>query len=355
MNIKITHTATDNTIPSLKNLSFGTTFTDKMFTMSYEKDKGWHDACISDYKEFKLSPASLVFHYGQEIFEGQKAYKRKDGKISMFRPEMNVKRFNKSAIRMNMPTINEKDFLEILDTYIWEERAWIPQEKNHSLYVRPTMITTDAVLGVRPGSKYLFFIICSPVGPYFPQGFNPIRIKAEDKYVRAVKGGVGEAKTGGNYAASLKAMMEAKDEGFSQVLWLDASERRYIEEVGTMNIFFVRDKALITPKLTGSILHGITRDSILKIAAYLGYKVSEEILDIETVCKEINAGLITEAFGAGTACTISPVGELNYKGKAYTIANFKNGKITCELYDYLFGIQYGEIADNFNWNRIIQK
>jgi len=355
MNIKISYASKLDIIPNLENLSFGTTFTDKMFTMTYEKDKGWHDALISDYKDFNLSPASLVFHYGQEIFEGQKAYKRKDGKISMFRPEMNVKRFNKSAERMNMPTIDENDFLKILDTYIWEERLWVPQQKNHSLYVRPTMITTDAVLGVRPGSKYLFFIICSPVGPYFPAGFNPIKIKVEDKYVRAVRGGVGEAKTGGNYAASLKAMLSAKNEGFSQILWLDAIERKFVEEVGTMNIFFVRNKTLITPKLTGSILHGITRDSVLKIAEYLGYKTAQETIDIEKLCDEIDSGIVNEAFGAGTACTISPIGELNYKGKAYTIGDFKNGKITCELYDYLFGIQYGEIPDNFNWNRIIQK
>lgn len=355
MEINISYKKNSASLSNLKDLSFGTSFTDKMFTMKYSKDKGWYDATISNFHDLVLSPASLVFHYGQEIFEGQKAYKWENGKISMFRPERNIRRFNKSAERMNMATVKDEDLLKILDTYIWEERDWVPNKKNHSLYVRVSMIATDAVLGVRPGSEYLLFIICSPVGPYFPQGFNPIRIRVEDKYVRAVPGGVGEAKTGGNYAASLKAMFDAKGQGFSQILWLDGVHRRYVEEVGTMNIFFVRDGVLVTPKLCGSILDGITRDSVLQIAEHLGYKTSEEKLDINHVCKDIKAGVISEAFGAGTAATISPVGELNFKGEAYTIGDFKNGKITCELYDELFGIQYGYKKDVFNWNRIIEK
>ena len=351
MDIKITYSKNANS--GLKSKScearFGTTFTDKMFVMHYNKDKGWHDAEIKNHEPFIMPPSSLVLHYGQEIFEGQKAYKWEDGRIVMFRPEMNIKRFNLSADRLCMPAVDEKVFMEALDKLIWEEREWIPQTYGHSLYVRAAMIATDPVLGVRSGSEYVFFIIDSPAGCYFPEGFNPVKIWVSDKYVRAVKGGLGEAKTGGNYAASLKAMSEARSKGFSQVLWLDGREMKYVEEVGTMNIFFVEDGKVITPELNGSILHGVTRDSVITAAKDAGYTVEEKRISIEDICKGIESGKVTECFGSGTACVITPVGELGYKGKEYVMSNFKTGPVTQKIYDIITGIQFGKIKDNFGW------
>jgi branched-chain amino acid aminotransferase len=333
---------------------FGTSFTDKMFMMSYDKENGWHDAMVKDNEPFVLSPATLVFHYGQEIFEGMKAYKWDDGKICMFRPDMNIKRFNRSADRLCMPAVDEKVFMEGLENLIWEDRDWVPKEHGHSLYIRPTMIAVDPVLGIRPGTKYTFFIIDSPTGPYFPEGVNPVKIWVSDSYVRAVKGGIGEAKTGGNYATSLKAMNDARAKGYSQVLWLDGREMKYVEEVGSMNIFFVEDGKLITPALNGSILHGITRESILTIGKDLGYTVEEKRISIEDICKGITTGKVSECFGCGTACVISPVGELSYKDKQYVVNDFQIGPVAKKLYDTLTGIQYGKIKDKFGWVREIK-
>lgn len=253
-----------------------------------------------------------------------------------------------------MPAVDEKVFMEGLENLIWEDRDWVPKEHGHSLYIRPTMIAVDPVLGIRPGTKYTFFIIDSPTGPYFPEGVNPVKIWVSDSYVRAVKGGIGEAKTGGNYATSLKAMNDARAKGYSQVLWLDGREMKYVEEVGSMNIFFVEDGKLITPALNGSILHGITRESILTIGKDLGYTVEEKRISIEDICKGITTGKVSECFGCGTACVISPVGELSYKDKQYVVNDFQIGPVAKKLYDTLTGIQYGKIKDKFGWVREIK-
>ncbi|MCX6113577.1 MAG: branched-chain amino acid aminotransferase [Proteobacteria bacterium] len=353
MNIKINYTK--GTTPVIgKDLRFGTTFTDKMFEMDYEKDKGWFNPVVKKFEPFSLSPATLVLHYAQEIFEGQKAYKWKDGRVVMFRPENNIKRFNISATKMCMPNVDEKLFMEALETLVWADRDWIPQEEGQSLYIRAAMIATDPVLGVRSGSQYKFFIINSPIGCYFLEGFNPIKIWASDTYVRTVPGGVGEAKTGANYASSLRGAMEARERGCTQALWLDGQEKKYIEEISTMNVFFVENGKLITPKLTGGILHGITRDSVIVAARDLGYSVEERKVSITEFCEGVTSGKITEFFGCGTACVISPVGEIIYKDKSYVINNFKTGKITQHIYDTITGIQYGKIKDKFGWIKVIE-
>ena len=337
-----------------KDPRFGTTFTDKMFVMNYEKAKGWMNPQIKKHEDFVISPAALVLHYAQEIFEGQKAYKWEDGSIAMFRPEDNIKRFNISAERLCMPAVDEKLFMNALELLIWNDREWVPQEHGHSLYVRAAMIATDAVLGIRPGDKYTFFIINSPCGCYFQEGFNPIKLWVSENYVRTVEGGLGEAKTGANYAATLRAMVDARKEGCAQVLWLDGKEKKYVDEVSAMNVFFVKDAKLVTPSLDGGILRGITRDSIMTVAKDLGYELEERPIPIEEVCDGINSGSITECFGTGTACIVSPVGQLRYKDKDYVIGNFKTGDITKRLYDTLTGIQYGKIKDKFGWIKIIE-
>jgi branched-chain amino acid aminotransferase len=333
---------------------FGMSFTDKMFLMQYEKDKGWFFPTIKNHENFSMSPASLVLHYAQEIFEGQKAYKWKDGRVVLFRPEMNIKRFNRSAVTMCMPEVDEKIFMEALETLTWEDRDWVPSEEGHSLYIRAAMIATDPVLGVRAGSQYKFFIINSPVGCYFPEGFNPIKIWVSDTMVRTIAGGIGEAKTGGNYAASLKGMIEAREKGCTQALWLDGQERKYVEEISTMNICFVKKGKIVTPELTGGILRGITRDSVIVAAKDLGYTVEERKITIDEVCDGITSGEITECFGCGTACVISPIGELKYKGKSYVINHSKTGEVTKHIYDTITGIQYGRIKDKFGWIKVVE-
>ncbi|MBN1114894.1 MAG: branched-chain amino acid aminotransferase [Oligoflexia bacterium] len=351
MQINRTYTSRGTSIDVASIGAFGSQFADKMFVMKYNEGLGWHDAAIRDFEPFVLSPASLVFHYAQEIFEGQKAYKWEDGRIVLFRPEMNVDRFNKSAERMCMPVIDEEFFMRILMETTWENRDWIPQKDGYSLYIRPTMIATEPVLGVRPSSEYIFFIINSPIGHYFSEGYKPVNILVSDGYVRAVQGGVGEAKTGGNYAASLRIMKDARKKGFTQVLWLDGRENRYIEEVGTMNMCFIREGKLVTPALTGSILHGVTRDSVMVLARHMGIDVEETRLDIDEVCRDIDSGKITECFGCGTACVISPISGLCFREKIHTVDGGKIGKITQSVYDYLTGIQYGKIKDDFGWIR----
>jgi len=353
MKIKINYTKGVTPVMG-KDMRFGTSFTDKMFEMDYDKDSGWTNPVVKNFEPFSFSPAALVFHYAQEIFEGQKAYKWKDGSVVMFRPENNIKRFNISASKMCMPAIDEKLFMEALETLLWADKEWIPQGEGQSLYVRAAMIAVDPVLGVRAGSQYKFFIINSPAGCYFPEGFNPIKIWASDTFVRTVPGGVGEAKTGANYAASLRGTMEAREKGCSQTLWLDGQEKKYIEEISTMNVFFVENGKLITPKLTGGILHGITRDSVIVVARDLGYSVEERQVSITDFCEGIKSGKITEFFGCGTACVISPVGEIIYKDKSYVINNSKTGKITQHIYDTITGIQYGKIKDKFGWIKVIE-
>ncbi len=331
------------------DLVFGETYTDHMFVMKYDDGKGWYGPSIKKFEDFCLSPAALVFHYAQEVFEGMKAYINNDGEVVLFRPEQNIQRLNRSCTRMCIPTLAEADILQAIKEAVKIDKRWIPAKKGCSLYIRPTVIATEPKLGVRASKSYLFFIILSPVGPYFKEGFNPIGLYVSDKYIRAAEGGVGEAKTGGNYAASLLAGQIAKQKGYSQVLWLDAKENKYVEEVGAMNIFFVIDGELHTPKLTGSILRGITRMSILELAQDKGYTVKERDISIDEVIQGIENDQVTECFGAGTAAIIAPVGKIHYKDTDYEVNNYKVGPMATELYESLLGIQYGKINDKFNW------
>lgn len=330
-------------------LGFGKIFTDYMFTMRYLKGKGWVEPKISKYKPIDIDPAAVVLHYSQEIFEGLKAYAAEDGRILLFRPEENAKRMYESAERMCMAPFPIEYFLESVAALVNLEKRWIPRAPGTALYIRPTLIGTGDALGVHPADEYLFFIILTPVGAYFKEGFKPISLYVEDYYIRAAVGGVGNAKTGGNYAASLLAAAKAQEKGFSQVLWLDAREKRFIEEVGAMNIFFVFGRKLVTPDLSGSILPGITRKSVIELAKTLGYTVEERPISIEEVFAGIKDGSLTESFGSGTAAVISPVGSLNYKGENYLINDFKVGPVTEELYTKLINLQYGKTEDPFGW------
>lgn len=334
-------------------LSFGRQFTDRMLLVEWKTDQGWCDARIQPYAPFVLDPSCLVFHYAQEIFEGLKAYKWADGRIALFRPEMNARRFNQSADRLCMPDVPEELFLSGIEQLLSLEKEWIPGAPGTSLYIRPAMIAVEPVLGVKPSSHYYFFVILSPVGAYYSAGFNPVSIMVEDHYVRAVPGGTGEAKTGGNYASSLKGALEAKNKGYDQVLWLDGREQRYVEEVGSMNMFFVYGDTIVTAALNGSILSGITRDSILKLAVSLGYRVEERSIEINELMADIRSGKVTEAFGSGTAAVVSPVGKLCFKDEVVQLSGDRVGAVTQKLYDTLTGIQTGKIKDEFGWVRFV--
>ncbi len=354
MDIKIMPLAAAKMKAKIKDesqLGFGRHFTDRMLLVDWQAGQGWHDARIAPYAPFVLDPACMVFHYAQEIFEGLKAYKWSDGRVALFRPEMNARRFNLSADRLCMPTVPEELFLKGIEQLILLEQEWIPTAAGTSLYIRPTMIAVEPVLGVRPSDRYCFFVIMSPVGAYYSAGFNPVSIMVEDHYVRAVPGGTGEAKTGGNYASSLKAGLEAKQKGFDQVLWLDGRERRYIDEVGAMNMFFVYGRKIVTAPLSGSILSGVTRDSVLKLATVLGYEAEERLIDINDLMTDIKSGKVTEAFGSGTAAVISPVGRLCYRDEILQLSGGKVGAITKQLFDTLTGIQTGKLEDSFGWVR----
>jgi branched-chain amino acid aminotransferase len=335
--------------PDENSLGFGQHMTDHMFVMKYDEQTGWHDAVIKPYGNFSLDPAAMVLHYGQEIFEGLKAYHGSNGKIFLFRPTDNLKRMNVSAKRMCMPEIPLDVVCDAMKQLISIDKGWVPKAEGATLYIRPTMVASEAGLGVRPAKEYIFFIINCPVGAYYPEGFNPVKIFVTDKYVRAVAGGVGDVKTGGNYAASIMAAVEAQELGYTQVLWLDAIERRYIEEVGTMNIFFLIGDELITPPLTGSILPGITRDSVLRLTKDWGFNVTEKMITIDDVLSANENGSLQEVFGTGTAAVISPVGEINYKGQICTINNGKTGELAQKLFDELQAIQNGYQKDPYNW------
>ena len=335
-------------------LGFGKYFTDRMLLVEWKVGQEWCDARIKPYQPFVLDPAALVFHYAQEIFEGLKAYKWEDGRVALFRPEMNARRFNQSAERICMPQVPEELFLKGIEQLVSLERDWIPTAPGTSLYIRPTLIAVEPVLGVKPSDHYYFYVILSPVGAYYAAGFNPVSIMVEDYFVRAVSGGTGEAKTGGNYASSLKAGLEAKKKGYDQVLWLDGKERRYIEEVGAMNMFFAYGDTIVTAPLTGSILSGVTRDCVLKLAPTLGWRVEERQIDVNDLFRDIKAGKVTEAFGSGTAAVITPVGKLCYKDECIQLTNGKVGKITQKLYDTLTGIQTGKLKDEFGWVKFVK-
>jgi branched-chain amino acid aminotransferase len=333
-----------------ENIRFGTVFSDHMFTQVFDPGVGWHAAQIHPYGPLSLDPAAAVLHYSQEIFEGLKAYRREDGGINLFRPEQNARRFNNSAQRMVMPQVDEAMQLQALKELVSIDRNWVPSTEGSSLYIRPTMIATSAKLGLGAAANYMHYIITGPAGPYFEGGFNPVSVYISDVCRRAVVGGVGDAKTGGNYSASLMVSEEVAKKGFTQVLWLDAIEGRYVEEVGAMNICFVYEgKKIITPSLSGSILPGITRDSLLTLAPTLGYEVGEERLDINDILADIESGKITEVFGCGTAAVISPIGMLAMNDKEYEINGNQSGSVSKHLYDELTGIQYGQREDPFGW------
>lgn len=332
-------------------LGFGKIFTDHMFVMNYTEGKGWHDARIVPFERISLSPAAMVFHYGQEMFEGLKAYKGTDGGAYLFRPDMNAKRANASNRRLCIPEIPEEDFVQAIKAVVKVDKDWIPTDPGTSLYVRPFVIATDEFLGVKPSSTYLFIVILSPSGAYYESGLAPVGIWIEDEYVRAVRGGIGFAKTGGNYAASLIAQVKAHDEGFSQVLWLDGVERRYIEEVGAMNIFFKIDGKIVTPALSGSILPGITRNSVITLCRDWGYEVEERKISVDELIEAQKSGKLEECFGTGTAAVISPVGKLRYEDEVMEINGGKIGEISARLYDTVTGIQSGAIKDPYgNWH-----
>jgi len=335
--------------PDQNNLGFGVHFTDHMFLMKWNREKGWHEAKICPYSDFHLDPAAMLFHYGQAIFEGLKAYRGKDDQIFLFRPKDNFERMNVSALRMCMPRIPVEKVLKSLKALLYLEKEWIPVAEGTTLYIRPTMIGVEPFLGVRPSGEYYFYMILSPVGAYYKEGCSPTKIYVSDEYVRAVKGGVGYAKTSGNYAASLFTSELAKKAGCTQVLWLDACEHKYVEEVGTSNIFFKIADELITPPLDGSILPGVTRDAVIKLADSWGVNVSERNISIDEVLEANEKGELQESFGTGTAAVISPVGELHYKEKTYVINEGRTGELSSKLFTEIQAIQKGEKEDPFKW------
>lgn len=349
MNITVKLTDSPKEKPESSILGFGKYFTDHMFIMDYTEGKGWKNARIVPFSNISLHPASTVLHYGSEIFEGLKAYRRADGKVQMFRPMENIRRMNRSAERMCLPQIPEDDALEALTKFVETEKDWVPSAPGTSLYLRPFMYGNDESLGVHSVKNATYVIIASPVGSYYKEGINPVSIMIEAEDVRAVRGGTGEAKCGGNYAASNRAGKRAEDKGYSQVLWLDGVERKYIEEVGAMNVMFKIDGVIVTPALLGSILPGITRKSCIEVLKGEGFKVEERRLSVDELEEALENGKLEEAWGCGTAAVVSPIGELNYKGKKFIINDGKIGDVTQRLYDTLTGIQWGKIEDKFGW------
>ncbi len=331
------------------NLGFGQIFTDHMFMMDYVQGQGWINQRIVPYGPMMMEPSTMVFHYGQSVFEGLKAYRTADGSINLFRPHLNFERMNRSDERMAIPPLDEETCVRAVRQLIALEADWVPSSPGTSLYIRPFVFAADPFLGVRPSHTYHFLIILSPSGPYYPQGLNPIDVYVEDEYVRAVKGGTGFTKCAGNYAASLLSQANAYKAGYMQVLWLDGIHRQYIEEVGAMNVFFVIDGVLVTPALNGSILPGITRRSVLETAADFGMDVDERLLSIGELASLYAQGRVSEMFGCGTAAVISPVGSLKYQDTIMTFNNGRIGPISQKMYDTLTGIQYGNLPDPRGW------
>ncbi|OCS90442.1 branched-chain amino acid aminotransferase [Caryophanon latum] len=351
---KIEHTRIPKQKPATDQLGFGKIFTDHMFILDYTEGQGWHDGRIVPYQPILLDPSAMVFHYGQTVFEGMKAYITVNGEVSLFRPERNFARLNASNARLCIPTIDEELALEALKQLVKLDRDWIPTAENTSLYIRPFIIATEPYLGVSPSKKYQFIIIMSPVGSYYAEGINPVKILVEKQYVRAVAGGTGEAKTGGNYASSLKAQEVAAKEGYAQTLWLDGRENEYVEEVGSMNIFFKINGTVVTPALNGSILPGITRDSMLQVLRKHNIPVQERRISITEIIEAHKQGTLEESFGTGTAAVISPIGQLKFEGTEYVINNGEIGEVAQLLYDTLTGIQYGKLEDVYSWTVIVK-
>ena len=347
--IKITKTTSPKEMPKESELGFGKYFSDHMLVVDYNSEIGWHDARIVPFGYISLHPASTVLHYGAEIFEGLKAYRTESGDVQLFRPMENIKRMNTSAERMCLPLLDEQDALQMLETFVRLEERWVPHSFGSSLYLRPFMFGNDETLGVHTVHNATFMIIASPSGSYYKEGINPVKIMIENEDVRTVRGGTGYAKCGGNYAASTRAGERAAKKGYSQVLWLDGVERKYIEEVGAMNVMFKIDGEIVTPALTGSILPGITRKSCIEVLGKLGYKVSERLLSVDELMSAIENGKLEEAWGCGTAAVVSPIGRLMYNGVEHIINDEKIGEVTQKLYDVLTGIQWGKIDDTFGW------
>ncbi len=352
-NFPITRTSAAKTKPADDTLSFGRTLTDHMFLMDYTEGKGWHSPRIVPYGPISMDPATTVLHYGQAIFDGLKAFRGADGKIRLFRAQRHAERFNKSAQIMCMPELPVDIIRQSFEALVAVENEWVPHKAGTSLYLRPTIIATDVQLGVHPAHSYLYFLILSPVGSYYKEGVKPVRILASDNHVRAVKGGLGEAKTAANYAASLSGQAEAERAGYTQVLWLDGVHRKYIDEVGTMNIMLRIGDEVITPPLAGTILDGVTRNSALQLMRDWGLKVSERPISIDEVMAASEAGTLREMWGTGTAAVVSPVGTLGYQGKDITINGGQTGELTQKLYDAITGIQYGRTNDAHGWTSVV--
>ena len=336
-------------------LGFGSVFTDHMLLMDYTRGQGWHDARIVPYGPISLSPAATVLHYAQETFEGMKAYRAEDGRILLFRPEENFKRLNQSNERMCIPELDVDYCIETLKELVMLDKDWIPEDKEASLYIRPFVIGNEPKLGVKEADSYIYCVLLSPSGAYYENGLQPVPIYVEENYVRAVRGGTGFAKTGGNYASSMLAQEIAHAKGYSQVLWLDGVEKKYVGEVGAMNIFFVIDGEVITPELDGSILAGITRKSMIEILRHEGYKVTERRIAIQEIADAYDRGHLNEIFGTGTAAVISPVGELKWGDKVMKINNGEIGPIAAYAYKTLTDIQWGRIPDPHGWSIEIGK
>ncbi|WP_442788843.1 branched-chain amino acid aminotransferase [Halobacillus sp. HZG1] len=349
MSLNIVEATHKKTKPESEKIPFGRTFTDHMFVMDYEEDKGWHEPRIVPYEPLTLDPAAMIFHYGQTVFEGLKAYRTDDNRVLLFRPEKNFERLNLSSDRLSIPPVDEEEVLGYLKELVQLEKDWVPSFEGTSLYIRPFIIATEPSLAVAPSKSYKLMVILSPVGPYFSGGIKPVTINVEDKFTRAVKGGTGMAKTAGNYSSGYQAQAKAVEEGNNDVLWLDGVEKRYIEEVGSMNIFFKIDGEIVTPALSGSILQGITRTSILELLRKWEIPVTERRISIDELYQAYEDGKLEEAFGTGTAAVISPVGELNWLGKKMVINNHEIGALSQELYDTITGIQRGRKEDRYGW------
>ena len=350
LDIKITRTTSPKEKPQDETkLGFGKKFTDHMFVMDYTEGEGWHDARIVPYAPFPLDPATVVFHYAQEIFEGMKAYRTADDTIQLFRPDCNAKRFQDSADRLCIPKIPEEDFVQAVEALVDVERDWVPHTDGASLYIRPFIFANDVGLGVHASKHYIFCIICAPSGAYYAEGINPVRIYVEDEYIRAAPGLTGFTKCGGNYAASLISQVKAHELGYEQTLWLDGVEHKYVEEVGSMNCFFKIDGTVYTAPTVGTVLPGVTRMSCIELLKHWGIPVSEERLPIADVMKASHDGKLEEVFGTGTAAVISPVGELRYEGDVAHINNGEIGEVTHKLYNTLTGIQWGKLPDDMGW------
>ena len=356
LDIKITRTAAPKAKPvDESQLGFGKIFTDHMFVMNYTAGQGWHDARIVPYGPFQLDPATSVLHYAQEIFEGMKAYRTADGAIQLFRPDCNARRMQDSADRLCIPPIPEEDYIQAVKAIVDVDRDWVPHSDGASLYIRPFVFASDVGLGVHASKEYIFCIICSPSGAYYAEGINPVRIYVEDDYIRAAPGLTGFTKCGGNYAASIKAGELAEEQGYAQVLWLDGVEKKYVEEVGSMNIFFKIDGEIYTAATVGTVLPGITRMSCIELLKDWGYEVIEGKLAIADVMAAAREGKLEEVFGTGTAAVISPVGSLMLDGDTEQVADGQTGPVTQKLYDTMTGMQWGRLPDTKGWIVPVEK